>query len=64
MVLAALDARQRAAAMLGSGPAQIIAPAGSGQTATLVARIGFLIAAGVSAERILVVTFNRDPRPS
>jgi DNA helicase-2/ATP-dependent DNA helicase PcrA len=59
-VLAGLDTRQRAAATLGSGPAQVIAPAGSGKTATLVARIGVLIANGVPPARILVVTFNRD----
>lgn len=59
-VLAGLDPAQRAAATLGRGPAQVIAPAGSGKTATLVARIGVLIAARVSAPRILVVTFNRD----
>ena len=59
-VLAGLDTRQRAAATLGPGPAQVIAPAGSGKTATLVARIGVLIAKGVLPARILVVTFNRD----
>jgi superfamily I DNA/RNA helicase len=59
-LLAGLDERQRTAATLGPGPAQIIAPAGSGKTATLVARVGVLIAAGVPPERILVVTFNRD----
>lgn len=59
-LLAGLDAAQREAATLGPGPAQVIAPAGSGKTATLVARIGVLIAAGVPADRILVVTFNRD----
>jgi len=55
-----LDGEQRAAAVLPDGPAQVIAPAGSGKTATLVARIGVLIAAGVPPARILVVTFNRD----
>jgi len=60
LILAGLDDRQRAAATLGPGPAQVIAPAGSGKTATLVARIGVLIASGVPAPRILVVTFNRD----
>lgn len=59
-LLAGLDQQQRAAATLGPGPAQVIAPAGSGKTATLVARIGVLMASGVPAERILVVTFNRD----
>jgi DNA helicase-2/ATP-dependent DNA helicase PcrA len=59
-LLAALDEHQRRAATLLDGPIQLIAPAGSGKTATLVARIGVLIARGVPAGRILVVTFNRD----
>jgi DNA helicase-2/ATP-dependent DNA helicase PcrA len=59
-LLAALDAEQRAAATLPDGPAQIIAPAGSGKTTTLIARLGVLLQRGVRAERICVVTFNRD----
>jgi superfamily I DNA/RNA helicase len=59
-ILSGLDDRQRRAATLGAGPAQLIAPAGSGKTATLVARIGVLVDRGVPAPRILVVTFNRD----
>jgi DNA helicase-2/ATP-dependent DNA helicase PcrA len=59
-LLEALDPHQRAAATLGPGPAQILAPAGSGKTSTLVARIGVLMASGTAADRILVVTFNRD----
>ncbi len=55
-----LDAEQRVAAELADGPAQIIAPAGSGKTTTLVARLGVLLARGVAADRICVVTFNRD----
>lgn len=59
-LLAALDDEQRAAATLPDGPAQIIAPAGSGKTTTLVARLGVLLDRGVPAARIGVVTFNRD----
>jgi superfamily I DNA/RNA helicase len=59
-VLASLDAEQRAAATLPDGPAQIIAPAGSGKTTTLIARLGVLLGRGVAADRIGVVTFNRD----
>lgn len=55
-----LDAEQRAAATLPDGPAQIIAPAGSGKTTTLIARLGVLLSRGVDADRICVVTFNRD----
>jgi superfamily I DNA/RNA helicase len=59
-LLASLDAEQRAAAMIPDGPAQVIAPAGSGKTTTLIARLGVLLARGVAADRIGVVTFNRD----
>ncbi|MEO5985869.1 MAG: ATP-dependent helicase [Candidatus Limnocylindria bacterium] len=59
-ILAALDPEQRAAATLPDGPAQIIAPAGSGKTTTMVARIAVLIARGVAPDGICVVTFNRD----
>jgi DNA helicase-2/ATP-dependent DNA helicase PcrA len=57
---ASLDAEQRAAATLPDGPAMVIAPAGSGKTTTLIARLGVLLGRGVPADRIGVVTFNRD----
>jgi DNA helicase II / ATP-dependent DNA helicase PcrA len=59
-ILDALDDEQRAAAVLPDGPAQIIAPAGSGKTTTMVARLAVLLARGVPPDRICVVTFNRD----
>jgi len=59
-LLASLDAEQRAAATLPDGAAQVIAPAGSGKTTTLIARLGVLLERGVAADRIGVVTFNRD----
>ena len=59
-MLARLDPEQAAAATLPDGPAQIIAPAGSGKTTTLIARLGVLLARGVEPERIAVVTFNRE----
>ena len=59
-ILAMLDPEQRAAAILPDGPAQIIAPAGSGKTTTMVARLAVLLSRGVLPERICVVTFNRD----
>jgi superfamily I DNA/RNA helicase len=59
-LLATLDPEQRAAACLPDGPAQIVAPAGSGKTTTLVARLGVLLARGVAPEAIAVVTFNRE----
>ncbi|MCA1571116.1 MAG: ATP-dependent helicase [Chloroflexi bacterium] len=59
-ILDALDPEQRAAATLPDGPAQIIAPAGSGKTTTMVARLAVLLTRGVPPEAICVVTFNRD----
>ena len=59
-LVASLDPEQRAAALLPDGPAQIIAPAGSGKSTTLIARLGVLIVRGVAPERICVLTFNRD----
>lgn len=59
-VLAPLDPEQAAAAVLPDGPSLIIAPAGSGKTTTLIARLGVLLARGVAPERIAVATFNRD----
>lgn len=59
-LLDALDPEQRAAATLPDGPAQVIAPAGSGKTTTLIARLGVLLTRGVAAERIAVMTFNRE----
>jgi DNA helicase-2/ATP-dependent DNA helicase PcrA len=59
-LVASLDPEQRAAATLPDGPALIIAPAGSGKTTTLVARLGVLLSRGVAPEQIAVATFNRD----
>ena len=59
-LLATLDPDQREAACLPDGPAQIVAPAGSGKTTTLVARLGVLLGRGVAPEAIAVVTFNRE----
>ncbi len=59
-ILEALDPEQRQAATLPDGPAQIIAPAGSGKTTTMVARLAVLLSRGVAPEQICVVTFNRD----
>ena len=59
-ILGRLDSEQRAAATLPDGPAQIIAPAGSGKTTTMVARLAVLLGRGVPPSAICVVTFNRD----
>jgi len=55
---AGLDQYQRAAVAAGMGVTQIIAPAGSGKTLTLIARVRELLARGVEQDQILVTTFN------
>jgi DNA helicase-2/ATP-dependent DNA helicase PcrA len=50
---------QRAAATASSGPVLCVAPAGSGKTTTLVARIAWLIDQGTPAESICAITFNK-----
>ena len=58
--LARLAADQRAAATAAPGPVLCVAPAGSGKTTTLVARIAWLIASGGAlAEEIAAITFNK-----
>ena len=57
--LARLAPDQRAAATSPPGPVLCVAPAGSGKTTTLVARIAWLIACGVGADRVTAVTFNK-----
>ena len=55
---ASLDPEQRAAVMSHDGVVQVIAPAGSGKTTVLVARVRELVARGVPPNRILCCTFN------
>ena len=50
---------QRAAATAPSGPILCIAPAGSGKTTTLVARIAWLIGSGTPPDGIRAITFNK-----
>jgi len=50
---------QRAAATAPPGPVLCIAPAGSGKTTTLIARITWLVARGVDPAGIAAITFNR-----
>lgn len=57
--LARLTADQRAAATVPPGPVLCVAPAGSGKTTTLVARIAWLIDTGVPADTIAAITFNK-----
>ena len=58
--LARLAPDQRAAATAPPGPILCVAPAGSGKTTTLVARVAWLIASGAApAGSIAAITFNR-----
>ncbi len=57
--LARLAPDQRAAATAAAGPVLCVAPAGSGKTTVLVARIAWLIDGGADPEQTCAVTFNR-----
>jgi DNA helicase II / ATP-dependent DNA helicase PcrA len=57
--LTRLQPDQRAAATAPPGPVLCVAPAGSGKTTTLVARIAWLVDGGVEPETICAITFNR-----
>ena len=50
---------QRAAATALPGPLLVVAPAGSGKTTTLVARVAWLVDGGVDPGTITVVAFNK-----
>jgi superfamily I DNA/RNA helicase len=57
--LSRLAPDQRAAATMPPGPVLCVAPAGSGKTTTLVARIAWLVDSGVDPTSITALTFNR-----
>lgn len=57
--LARLQVDQRRAATAPPGPVLCVAPAGSGKTTTLVARIAWLLDEGVAPETICAITFNK-----
>ena len=57
--LARLTPDQRAAATAPPGPVLCVAPAGSGKTTTLVARIAWLIDAGADPATVAAITFNK-----
>jgi DNA helicase-2/ATP-dependent DNA helicase PcrA len=54
-----LNDRQREAVTHEEGPLLVVAGAGSGKTLTLACRVAWLIAHGVGARRILLLTFTR-----
>jgi DNA helicase-2/ATP-dependent DNA helicase PcrA len=57
--LAELNPEQRAAAEQRGGHLLVLAGAGTGKTTTLCSRVAYLVASGVPAERILLLTFTR-----
>jgi superfamily I DNA/RNA helicase len=57
--LAKLQVDQRRAATAPPGPVLCVAPAGSGKTTTLVARIAWLIDEGAEPGEICAITFNK-----
>ena len=57
--LARLAPDQRAAATAPPGPVLVVAPAGSGKTTTLVARVAWLVDGGADPGAIALVAFNR-----
>src|SRR6266699_3251307 len=57
--LARLAPDQRAAATAPPGPILCVAPAGSGKTTTLVARVAWLIAEGADPATISAIAFNK-----
>src|SRR5260370_8140666 len=58
-LLCQLNDEQRRAATHGPEPLLVLAGAGTGKTATLAARVGWLQTQGVAADRILLLTFTR-----
>jgi superfamily I DNA/RNA helicase len=58
-LLETLAPDQRAAATAPLGPVLCVAPAGSGKTTTLVARIAWLVDGGVDPATITAITFNK-----
>jgi len=57
--LDALNDEQRAAATHLGGPLLVLAGAGTGKTATLAARVAWLIDEGAAPDRLLLLTFTR-----
>ncbi len=57
--LSELNPEQRDAVCFGEGPLLVVAGAGSGKTRTLAYRVAYLIATGISPDRILLLTFTR-----
>lgn len=58
-LLDGLNDEQRAVAGFDGGPLRVLAGAGTGKTTALSARVARLVADGIPAERILLLTFTR-----
>lgn len=58
-ILKPLNPQQREAVTHGTSPLLIVAGAGTGKTATIVHRVAWLIAHGVSPHRMMLLTFTR-----
>src|SRR5262245_45185400 len=54
-----LNDEQRAAATFEGDQLRILAGAGTGKTTALTSRVAWLVASGVPAERVLLLTFTR-----
>src|SRR3984893_13710606 len=54
-----LNEEQRAAATFGGDQLRILAGAGTGKTTALTARVAWLVATGIPAERVMALTFTR-----
>ena len=58
MDLSSLNERQKEVVLHSSGPAVVLAGAGSGKTHTLISRVAYLIEQGTPASSILAITFT------
>ncbi len=58
-LLEGLNDEQRAVAQFEGGPLRVLAGAGTGKTTALSARVARIVADGIPAERVLLLTFTR-----
>lgn len=58
-LLEGLNEEQRAVAAFDGGPLRVLAGAGTGKTTALSSRVARIVADGIPAERVLLLTFTR-----